>query len=84
MKDPIVESVIQDLRERSRQGMEEYGCGLNRTDYSLLDWLREVYTETLDKANYLKAAIKTMERELLSEIMEADQEDGLYEDSNGY
>lgn len=83
MKDKIVESVIQDLRERSEKGMKEYGVGLDRDDYSLLDWLKEAYTETLDKANYLKAAITNIEkdkqRQLLKEITQADEVDNLYE-----
>ena len=88
MKDKIVESVIQDLRERSEKGMKEYGVGLDRDDYSLLDWLKEAYTETHNKANYLKAAITNMEkdkqRQLLKEITESDEADGLYECEEDY
>lgn len=63
-QDMVVESVIQDLRARSKKGIEEYGVTLEREDYDLLAWLKEAYTEALDSANYLKAAITKIEKDL--------------------
>lgn len=39
MSDPIIESVIEKLRSRSKVGMEKYGVGLNREDLSVVEWL---------------------------------------------
>ena len=62
-RDPVVESVVADLRQRSEFGIQKYGSMLTRPDYKLVDWLKDAYTEALDMANYLKAAITKLELE---------------------
>lgn len=57
MTDPVVEAVRADLLARSERGQDKYGVTLDRDDLSLRDWLQHAYEETLDTANYLKAAI---------------------------
>jgi len=61
MKDSIVESVRKDLDDRSKLGIEKYGVTLDREDIDLKGWLNHAYEETLDKALYLKRAIKELE-----------------------
>ena len=61
MKDSIVESVRKDLDDRSKLGIEKYGVTLEREDIDLRGWLNHAYEETLDKALYLKRAIKELE-----------------------
>lgn len=60
--DKVVQSVMNDLNERSRVGVEKYGVTLEREDLNLKDWLQHTYEETLDKANYLKRAILELEK----------------------
>lgn len=60
MKDKIVESVRNDLKQRSELGIEKYGVTLDRKDIDLKGWLQHAYEETLDKALYLKRAIKEL------------------------
>ena len=59
LKDAIVEEVRQDLHNRSQVGIKKYGVTLERDDLELKDWLQHAYEETLDKALYLKRAIKS-------------------------
>ena len=61
MFDPIVESVREDLLQRSQLGIRKYGTTLARTDLTLRDWLQHAYEEHLDAANYLKRAIKEID-----------------------
>lgn len=60
--DKVVQSVMNDLNERSRVGVEKYGVTLERDDLNLKNWLQHAYEETLDKANYLKRAILELEK----------------------
>ena len=62
MEDSIVESVREDLKQRSEVGIKKYGVTLDREDLSLKDWLNHAYEESLDKALYLKRAIKELEK----------------------
>lgn len=59
--DKVVQSVMNDLNERSKIGVGKYGVTLERDDLNLKDWLQHAYEETLDKANYLKRAILEIE-----------------------
>lgn len=59
--DPVVEANVRALRERSHVGIAKYGVMLDRTDLSLRDWLQHALEETLDKANYLQAAIRKLD-----------------------
>lgn len=59
--DSVVLAVCADLLKRSEFGIKKYGVTLDRTDFSLKQWLQYAYEECLDEANYLKRAILTME-----------------------
>ena len=63
IKDTIVVEVRKDLRERSEIGIEKYNTTLDRTDIDLKGWLEHAYEETLDKALYLKRAIRELNEE---------------------
>ena len=54
MKDSIVESVRQDLLDRSEVGIKKYNTTLDREDLNAGDWLVHAYEEMLDGALYLK------------------------------
>jgi hypothetical protein len=55
--DSVVESVVEDLRSRSKVGIKKYNTTLERTDLKLQDWMQHAYEECLDQANYLKRCI---------------------------
>jgi hypothetical protein len=52
--DPIVESVVYDLRTRSDVGIKKYGVTLARDDLSLEQWVQHALEEAMDLALYLK------------------------------
>jgi hypothetical protein len=54
MKDTIVESVRQDLLDRSEVGIKKYNTTLDREDLNAGDWITHAYEEMLDGALYLK------------------------------
>jgi hypothetical protein len=56
--DPIIKSVSAKLHMRSIVGRQKYGCGLDRSDLSRLDWLRHAQEEALDLAGYLERLIQ--------------------------
>lgn len=61
MKDSNVEKVRAELLSRSEIGIEKYGVTTDRSDLTLVDWLRHALEETLDTAVYLQAAITKLE-----------------------
>ncbi len=65
--DRVVESVREDLLERSKVGIRKYNKTLDRNDLSLKDWLQHAYEECLDQANYLKKSILILEEESLNQ-----------------
>lgn len=60
--DEVVERNRQLLLERSQVGLIKYGCGLDNSGLSLKQFLIHALEETLDKANYLQAAIMEIEK----------------------
>jgi hypothetical protein len=54
MVDPIVESVVSELRSRSILGVDKYGVTLARDDLSLEQWVQHALEEAMDLALYLK------------------------------
>jgi hypothetical protein len=54
MIDSIVESVRQDLLDRSEVGIKKYNTTLDRDDLEITDWITHAYQELLDGALYLK------------------------------
>jgi hypothetical protein len=62
-RDAVVEAVCADLLQRSQVGIAKYGTTLDGAGLSRRDWLQHAYEETLDTANYLKAAIMELDKE---------------------
>jgi len=54
LKDTIVESVINQFKQRSKVGIEKYGVTLDRTDLSTLEWLQHAQEEAMDLILYLE------------------------------
>lgn len=55
--DPIVERNRQLLLDRSNVGLKKYGMTIADNPSGLRGWLNHALEETLDKANYLQAAM---------------------------
>ncbi len=53
-KDTIVESVINQFKERSSVGINKYGVTLDRTDLTRLEWLNHAQQEAMDFCLYLE------------------------------
>jgi len=60
MKDTILESVINQFRERSEVGIKKYGVTLDRTDLSSLDWINHAQQEAMDFVLYLEKLKQTI------------------------
>jgi hypothetical protein len=60
MKDTIVESVINQFKERSEVGIKKYGVTLDRTDLSALDWISHAQQEAMDFVLYLEKLKQTL------------------------
>jgi hypothetical protein len=60
MKDSILESVINQFRERSEVGIKKYGVTLDRTDLSTLDWINHAQQELMDGILYLEKLKQTI------------------------
>ena len=58
--DTVVLQVIEDLTNRSLVGIKKYNTTLDRTDIDLKGWLEHAYQEALDKALYLKRAMREL------------------------
>lgn len=54
MADPVVEAVIQRLRERSEAGVVKYGTTLQGNDVGTLYWLNHLQEELMDAVNYIE------------------------------
>lgn len=52
--DSVVMSVLHKFVERSRFGKQKYGTDLDRTDLSVLDWIRHAQEEHMDAILYLE------------------------------
>ena len=58
MKDTIVESVIEQFKQRSKVGIDKYGVTLDRNDLSTGEWIEHAIEESMDFILYLRK-IKT-------------------------
>jgi hypothetical protein len=58
--DSIVESVINQIQERSNRGKNKYGTTLDRNDLSVADWVQHAQEEALDLALYLEKIKKEL------------------------
>ena len=54
MKDTIVESVIEQFKQRSKVGINKYNTTLDRTDLTRLEWLQHAQEEAMDLILYLE------------------------------
>lgn len=61
MKDTIVETVINQFKERSSVGINKYGVTLDRTDLTRLEWINHAQQEAMDMILYLEK-LKTYEK----------------------
>ena len=48
MTDSIVESVINQFKQRSEVGINKYGTTLDRNDLSTLEWIEHAKQEAMD------------------------------------
>ena len=58
MKDTIVESVIEQFKQRSEAGIKKYNTTLDRTDLSTLQWMIHFREEMQDGLLYLERIIQ--------------------------
>lgn len=63
MKSEIVKEICADLERREGKGLKEYGCTVDRTNLSELEWLQSLYEELLDSAVYTKKLINIKKHE---------------------
>ena len=54
MKDTIVESVIEQFKQRSEVGIKKYGVTLDRKDLTPLDWMNHLQQELMDATLYIE------------------------------
>jgi len=54
IKDTIVESVIEQFKQRSEVGINKYNTTLDRTDLTRLQWLQHAQDEAMDMILYLE------------------------------
>jgi len=59
--DSIVDSVIDQFVSRAIMGKEKYGCGLDREDLSVLEWIEHAKQEHMDAILYLEKLKKIVE-----------------------
>jgi len=52
--DSVVESIVEQFRERSRIGIEKYGTTLDRKDLTLYEWLEMAKQEAMDFTLYIQ------------------------------
>ena len=53
-KDTIVESVIEQFKQRSEVGINKYNTTLDRTDLTRLEWLQHLQEELFDASLYIE------------------------------
>jgi hypothetical protein len=54
IKDFIVESVIDQFKDRSNVGIKKYGVTLDRDDLTMLEWLIHLQQELMDATLYIE------------------------------
>ncbi len=57
----IEKMVCDDITARQEMGVKKYGTTVEQNPIPLREWLQHAYEESLDKAVYLKRAIKEMD-----------------------
>lgn len=71
--DPIVESNVSLLRQRSTVGVQKYGTTLADNNLPLRSWLNHALEEALDQANYLQAAMAEIDSAAAPQVIADDQ-----------
>jgi hypothetical protein len=62
-KDTIVESVIEQFKQRSEVGIKKYNTTLDRTDLSTLEWMIHFREELQDGLLYLEKIIQDTKKQ---------------------
>jgi hypothetical protein len=76
IQDSIVNSVVNQFKERSEVGIAKYGVTLDREDLSTLEWLQHLQEELFDASLYIE---KLKSKLHIIDMMKADEELGLYD-----
>jgi uncharacterized protein YbjQ (UPF0145 family) len=58
--DPIVESVVNQLRDRSEVGIKKYGTTLDDNNLSIKEWIEHAKQEAMDFVLYLEKLKTTL------------------------
>jgi hypothetical protein len=64
VKDFIVESVIDQFKDRSNVGIKKYGVTLDRNDLTMLEWLIHLQQELMDATLYIEKLKSKLNYEL--------------------
>lgn len=64
VKDFIVESVIDQFKDRSNVGIKKYGVTLDRDDLTMLEWLKHLQEELMDATLYIEKLKSKLNYEL--------------------
>ena len=64
IKDFIVESVIDQFKDRSNVGIKKYGVTLDREDLTMLEWLIHLQQELMDATLYIEKLKSKLNYEL--------------------
>jgi hypothetical protein len=64
VKDFIVESVIDQFKDRSNVGIKKYGVTLDRDDLTMLEWLIHLQQELMDATLYIEKLKSKLNYEL--------------------
>lgn len=59
-RDTIVDAVVQKFLQRSKIGIEKYGTTLDRSDLSVIDWIKHAQEEHMDAILYLEKLKQTL------------------------
>lgn len=52
-RDPVIEEVLNKIKDRADEGLKKYGKPMTRDDISTVGWIDHAIEELLDAANYL-------------------------------
>ena len=64
IKDFIVESVIDQFKDRSNVGIKKYGVTLDREDLTMLEWLNHLQQELMDATLYIEKLKSKLNNEM--------------------
>lgn len=61
-RDPVIESVVDQLVSRSDVGYEKYGVTLDEDVQDVHKWLQHIQEELLDASNYIEKLKKVLSK----------------------